>query len=109
MKKKNNKNKVLKKKGTKKEIKKSYKQEGKNVLFGFLGFLLTIFLVQLSYKGSEETLNLNLVQVVDFFSAQIYYLLGLPKTITTILGVIVLIIPPVFFYFFSKEVFGKKK
>ncbi|NCN51950.1 hypothetical protein GW931_02980 [archaeon] len=107
----------MKKKNNKKVMKKVHKKvpelkpsnEARNILFGFLGFALTVFLVQFSYKGQEETLSFNPLQVIDFFSAQIKYLINLPQTILTVLGVILILIPPVAFYFLSKEIFGRKK
>ncbi len=102
------KRKVLKKEVSKKKFSRDYRSEGKNILVGLLGFFLTVFLVQFSYKGPDEGISLNVVQVVDFFSAQMLFLVSLPRFIATIFGVIIAIIPFVFFYFLSKEIFGRR-
>lgn len=95
-----------KKRSKKVNSKKNYKKETRGVLFGLVGFILTLFLVQLSYKGPDEALNLSPIQVVNFFSAQLNVAVGISGDFSIALGVILLIIPPVAFYFLSKEIFN---
>jgi len=100
-KKKNLKKNEKKKVGVRRNIRRS------DLISGLVGFLLIDVLVSLSYKGPKESLNINPIEVVNFFSAQFFYLLGLPKFVTTVLGVIVILIPLFAFYFLSKEFFRK--
>jgi len=100
------KNKTLKKNEKKKVGIRSHIRR-RDLISGLIGFLLIDVLVSISYKGAEESLNINPIEVVNFFSAQFFYLLGFPKFVTTVLGVIVILIPPFAFYFLSKEFFRK--
>ena len=95
-----------KKRSKKINSKKNYKKEGRNVFLGLVGFILTLLFVQLSYKGPDEVLTLNPIQVVNFFSAQINVAIGISGNFAIILGIIILVIPPVAFYFLSKEIFN---
>ncbi|NCO17905.1 hypothetical protein COT60_04025 [Candidatus Pacearchaeota archaeon CG09_land_8_20_14_0_10_30_9] len=88
--------------------KKSYKKEGRNILIGFLGFILTLFAVQLSYNGPGEALTLNITRAVEFLSSQINYLIVLSRIVPIGFGIILLIIPSIFFYVLSKKIFDKK-
>ncbi|MBS3084885.1 hypothetical protein J4411_03150 [Candidatus Pacearchaeota archaeon] len=93
---------------TMKKISHKKKIKGKpEIFFGLLGYFLGIFAINFASKGLNEKLLLNPAQAVEFLSTQISIVTTLFQSVTLPFGFLLTLVPFIFFYVLSKEIYER--
>ena len=87
--------------------KKIPKKSRPEIFYGLIGYFLGVFAINITSKENLEFL-FNPLNAVEFLGTQISIITGLPRIVAIPLGALLTIVPLIFFYYISKEIFEKK-